>query len=44
MFLLMTANLFAQVFFGKPEKINSGLQFQLGDTPNAQRIDFDAGK
>jgi len=40
----LSTNLSAQVSFGKPEKINDGWQFQLGDTPNAQAVDFDAGR
>ena len=34
----------AQISFGKPENINEGWQFQLGDATNAQAVDFDAGK
>jgi len=44
MIFSLTTNLFAQVSFGNPEKINSGWQFQLGDVKNAQAIDFDAGR
>ncbi len=36
--------LLAQVSFGKPEMINDGWQFRLGDIPNAQAVDFDASK
>ncbi|MDR1153663.1 MAG: DUF4982 domain-containing protein [Bacteroidales bacterium] len=42
--ILFRFSLFAQVSFGKPEKINDGWQFHLGDVPNAQAVDFDAGK
>ncbi len=42
--VFLPINLSAQVSFGKPEKINNGWQFYLGDVPNAQAIDFDAGK
>ena len=38
------ASLKAQVSFGKPEKINTGWQFFLGDASNAQTIDFDASR
>ena len=42
--VFLSAKIFAQVSFGKPEKINHGWQFQLADIPNAQVIDFDAKK
>jgi len=38
----LEGTLSAQVSFGKPEKINDGWQFRLGDTPGAQALDFDA--
>jgi len=42
--IFLSTSLFAQVSFGKSEKINNGWQFQLGDTPNAQAADFDTGR
>jgi hypothetical protein len=45
---LLSANLSAQVSFGKPVKINAGWQFYLGDDVagprGAQVVDFDAGR
>jgi len=32
------------VSFGKPENINEGWSFHLGDLPGAHAVDFDAGK
>ena len=43
-FLLINGTLAAQVSFGKPEIINYGWQFYLGDAPQAQAVDFDATK
>ena len=42
--LFLSANIFAQVSFGKPEKINEGWQFYLGDATGAQAVDFDASR
>ena len=42
--ILPFITLYAQVSFGKPENINEGWQFQLGDVPGAEAVDFDAGK
>ena len=42
--MLLRLHLPAQVSFGKPENINNGWQFQLGDASGAQAVDFDAGK
>ena len=42
--LFLSTSLFAQVSFGKPEKINDDWQFYLGDAPHAQAVDFDASK
>ena len=44
MLLFLTTSLFAQVSFGKPEKINDEWQFHLGDASDVQAVDFDAGK
>jgi hypothetical protein len=43
-FFILSENVCSQVSFGKPEKINGGWQFLLGDTPDAQAVGFDAGK
>ncbi|GAP73148.1 beta-galactosidase [Candidatus Symbiothrix dinenymphae] len=42
--IFVNTGLYAQVSFGKAEKINSGWQFHLGDVPNAQAVGFDAAK
>jgi len=38
--VLLTVKAHAQVSFGKPEKINEGWKFQLGDMPDTQDVDF----
>jgi len=38
------SNLSAQVSFGKPEKINEEWKFNLGDTPDAKSVEFDASR
>ena len=43
-FLFFCGTLTAQVSFGKPEIINYGWQFYMGDAPHAQAVDFDATK
>ena len=42
--LFSFASIDAQVSFGKPENINKGWQFHLGDVQNAQAVDFDASR
>ena len=42
--LSLSVTVSAQVSFGKPEKINDGWQFYLGDVPGAQAVDFDASR
>jgi hypothetical protein len=42
--ILSSFRTFGQVSFGKPEKINDGWKFYLGDPENAQAVAFDASK